>query len=91
MLSADQPDRPADMTKVPSMPLPPESEAEAPKKATLLQVVRIVISMLFMIGRNRDYAAGAPIIGPARLILVALIGAALLIAGLVTLATSIAH
>jgi Protein of unknown function (DUF2970) len=73
------------------MPLLPETEAEAPKKATLLQVVRIVISMLFMIGRNRDYGADAPTIGPARLIVVAIIGAALLIAGLVTLATSIAH
>ena len=53
--------------------------------------MRIVISMLFMIGRNRDYGADAPTIGPARLILVAIVGAALLIAGLVTLATSIAH
>ena len=35
-----------------------------PKKASLLRVVRIVISMLFMIGRNRDYGPNAPIIGP---------------------------
>jgi hypothetical protein len=91
MLSADYPGPLAGMTKVPSMTLPQQTEAEAPKKATLLQVVRIVISMLFMIGRNRDYDADAPTIGPARLILVAIIGAALLIAGLVTLATSIAH
>ena len=73
------------------MPLPQETEPAVPKKATLLQVVRIVISMLFMIGRNRDYGADAPTIGPARLIVVAIIGATLLIAGLVTLATSIAH
>jgi hypothetical protein len=62
-----------------------------PKKATLMQVIRIVISMLFMIGRNRDYGPNAPTIGPARLIIVAIVGAALLIAGLVLLATTIAH
>jgi hypothetical protein len=62
-----------------------------PKKATLLQVVRIVIAMLFMIGRNRDYAPDAPTIGAARLIIVAIIGAALLIIGLVLLATTLAH
>ncbi len=47
--------------------------------------------MLFMIGRNRDYGPEAPAIGAARLIIVAVIGAALLIAGLVTLATYIAR
>lgn len=62
-----------------------------PKKATLMQVIRIVISMLFMIGCNRDYGPNAPTIGPARLIIVAIVGAALLIAGLVLLATTIAH
>jgi hypothetical protein len=70
-----------------------ESTADAqpvPKKATLLQVVRIVISGLFMIGRSRDYGPSAPTIGPARLIIVAIIGAVLLIAALVLLATSIA-
>ena len=75
-------------------PSPESTQPDArpvPKKATLWQVVRIVISMLFMIGRNRDYGPGAPTIGPARLIIVAIIGAALLIAGLVLLATSIAH
>lgn len=61
-----------------------------PKKATLLQVVRIVISGLFMIGSSRDYGPGAPTIGPARLIIVAIGGAVLLIAALVLLATSIA-
>lgn len=63
----------------------------APKKATLLQVVRIVVSMLFMVGRNRDYAPDAPTIGPTRLIIVAIVGAALLIASLVMLATLIAR
>jgi hypothetical protein len=71
-------------------PLPKEA-GPAPKKASLLQVIRIVVSMLFMIGRNRDYGPNAPTIGPARLIFVAIVGAALLIAGLVLLATTIAH
>ena len=62
-----------------------------PKKATLLHIIGIVISMLFMIGRNRDYGADAPIIGPAQLIIVAIIGAALLIVGLVLLASFIVH
>ena len=62
-----------------------------PKKATLLQVVRIVISMLFMVGRNRDYSPDAPAIGPARLLVVATIGAALVIGGLVMLASFIAR
>jgi hypothetical protein len=62
-----------------------------PKKATLLHVIRIVISMLFMVGRNRDYGSNAPAIDPVKLIFVAIIGAALVIAGLVTLAMFIAH
>jgi hypothetical protein len=57
-----------------------------PKKASLLQLVRIVVSMLFMIGRNRDYGSNAPAIDPVKLIFVAIIGAALVIAGLVSLA-----
>lgn len=61
----------------------------ASKKATLLQVIWIVVSGLFMIGRNRDYGPDAPKIGPAQLIIVASIGAALLISGLVLLATFI--
>lgn len=75
-------------------PLSENAEPEArpaPKKATLLQVARIVVSMLFMIGRNRDYRSDAPTIGPARLIIVAIIVAVLLIVGLVTLATFIAR
>ena len=79
------------------MPLtPPPVHADSnvappPKKATLLQVVRIVLSMLFMIGRNRDYGPDAPTIGPGRLIIVAIVGAALLIGGLVFLASHIAR
>jgi hypothetical protein len=72
------------------MTSPPENSPPAPKRASLLQVIRIVVSMLFMIGRNRDYAADAPTIGAARLIIVAIIGAALVIVALVLLATSIA-
>ena len=75
-------------------PLPGNTEPDArplPKKATLWQVARIVVAMLFMIGRNRDYGPGAPAIGPLRLIIVATIGAILLIATLVPLATYIAR
>ena len=73
------------------MPLPEGTEPDARKKAGLLQTVRIVISMLFMIGRNKDYGAEAAPIDPVKLIFVAIIGAALLIAGLVTLAMYIAR
>lgn len=77
---------------MPPLPRNPDLDAPpAPKKATLLQTARIVVSMLFMIGRNRDYGPDAPKIGPARLIIVAVIGAALVITGLVLLATYIAH
>jgi hypothetical protein len=72
-------------------PEKPDSDLQSAPKATLLQVIRIVVSMLFMIGRNRDYGSDAPTISPARLVIVAIIGAALLIAGLVLLATTIAH
>ena len=47
--------------------------------------------MLFMIGRNRDYGPDAPTIGPVRLIIVAVVGAILLISALVLLATSVAR
>jgi hypothetical protein len=73
-------------------PLSGKGEPDAqpvPKKATLLPVARIVVSGLFMIGRSRDYGPAAPTIGPARLIIVAFIGTALLIAALVLLATII--
>ena len=72
------------------MTSPPQISPQPQKRASLLQVIRIVVSMLFMIGRNRDYAADAPTIGAARLIVVAIIAAALVIAGLVILAMSIA-
>ena len=70
---------------------PKPATTPEPPKASLLQLIRIVISMLFMIGRNEDYGAAAPTIDPVQLIFVAVIGAALLIAGLVALAMSIAH
>ena len=73
------------------MPLPEDTEAQVAQKATLLQLVRIVISMLFMIGRNKDYGAAAPTIDPVKLIFVAIIGAALVIAGLASLAMFIAR
>jgi hypothetical protein len=70
----------------------PQPDAQpVPKKATLLHVVRIVVSGLFMIGRKRDYGPAAPTIDPVRLIIVAFVGAALLIAALVLLATFIAQ
>jgi len=68
----------------------PEVVELAPR-ASLLHVVRIVVSLLFMIGRNRDYGPQAPVVTPARLIIVSLIGAALLVAGLVMLASFIAR
>jgi Protein of unknown function (DUF2970) len=61
------------------------------KKASLLQTVWIVVSGLFMIGRKRDFGPAAPKIDPVLLVIVALVGAVLLIASLVMLATSIAH
>ena len=70
------------------MPSPDNNEPDVrsePKKATLLQVARIVASGFVMIGRGRDYAPGAPTIDPVRLIVLALIAAALLIGALVLL------
>src|SRR3954468_6740227 len=74
----------------PSQSTEPEL-AQPAKKASLLHVVRIVVSLLFMIGRNRDSGPQAPVITPARLIVVSLVGAALLAAGLVLLASFIAR
>jgi hypothetical protein len=68
----------------------PASSPE-PKKASLLQTVWIVVSGLFMIGRKRDFDPSAPKIDPALLVIVAIIGAVVLIASLITLATFIAH
>ena len=70
---------------------PEPATPSEPPKAGLLQLIRIVISMLFMIGRNKDYGATAPTIDPVQLIFVGIIGAALLIAGLVSLAMFIAR
>jgi hypothetical protein len=75
----------------PKLMTPAADTPPVPRQATLGQVARIVVSMLFMIGRNRDYGPDAPAIGPARLIIVAVIGAALVIAGLVALAAYIAR
>jgi len=59
------------------------------RRATWAHVVRIVISGLFMIGQNKDFEPGAPVIGPARLIIGALIGFAILIGALVLLVSTI--
>jgi hypothetical protein len=66
-------------------------EPARPKKASLLQTVWIVMSGLVMIGRSRDFDASAPKLDPVLLVIVAVVGAIILIAGLVTLAVSIAH
>ena len=74
------------------MPQPSENPAPAPlKKANLLQVIRIVVSGFFMIGRNRDYGPDAPKVSPAQLVIVAVIGAVLFVVGLITLVSFITH
>ena len=62
---------------------------QAPKRATPLQVARIVVSGLFMIGQNRDFGPDAPRIDPAHLIVGALIGFALIIASILWLVSTI--
>lgn len=62
----------------------------APKQANWLQTAWIVVSGLFMIGRNRDFGPDAPRISPAQLVIVAVIGAVVLVGGLILLAASIA-
>ena len=62
-----------------------------PKKASLLQTVWVVLSGLIMIGRSRDFAPSAPKLDPILLVIVALVSAALLIAGLVMLASFVAR
>lgn len=62
-----------------------------PGKAGWLQTAWIVVSGLFMIGRNRDFGPDAPRISPAQLIIVAVIGAAILVGGLILLAALIAN
>ncbi|HYJ19735.1 MAG TPA: DUF2970 domain-containing protein [Burkholderiales bacterium] len=72
------------------MSQPPENSArDTPKKANLLQVIWIVVSGFFMIGRNRDYGPGAPKISPAQLVVVAVAGAVLFVVGLITLVSFI--
>jgi hypothetical protein len=60
-----------------------------PRKANLLQVIWIVVSGFFMIGRNRDYGPDAPKISPAQLVVVAVVGAVLFVVGLITLVSFI--
>ena len=67
------------------------SGRSAPKKATLLQVARVIVSGLFMIAPNRDLGPDAPKIGPVRLIAAAFIGFALVIAALLLLVSAITH
>lgn len=75
----------------------PESDNDRPdledesKKASLLQTVWIVMSGLVMIGRSRDFSSSAPKIDPVLLVIVALVGSVLLIAGLVMLAIVVAR
>lgn len=72
------------------MSQPAENPAPVPpKKANLLQVIWIVVSGFFMIGRNRDYGPDAPKISPAQLVVVAVIGAVLFVVGLITLVSFI--
>lgn len=71
------------MPQTPETPLPPR------KKANLLQVMWIVVSGFFMIGRNRDYAPDAPKISPAQLVVVAVAGGVVFVLGLITLVSFI--
>jgi hypothetical protein len=67
----------------------PPSEPRSPRKASLLQVIWIVVSGFFMIGRNKDYGPDAPKITPAQLVIVAVIGAVLFVVGMVALVSFI--
>ena len=58
-------------------------------KATPLQVARIVVSGLFMIGQKRDFGPDAPRIDPVHLVVGALIGFALIIAAMLWLVSAI--
>jgi hypothetical protein len=71
------------MTQTSGKPVP------TPKKANLLQVIWIVVSGFFMIGRNRDYAPDAPKISPAQLVVVAVAGGVVFVLGLITLVSFI--
>ena len=59
------------------------------RRAGWMHVARVVVSGLFMIGQNKDFDAGAPVIGPARLIIGALVGFAILIGVLILLVLTI--
>lgn len=78
------------------MPDPDKQKSPVPghpaslRKASWLQTTWIVVSGLFMIGRNRDFGPDAPRISPAQLVIVAVIGAVILVGGLILLASSIA-
>ena len=74
-------------------PSPENTEPDsrvAPRKASWLQAIWVVVSGMFMIGRNRDFGPDAPKISPAQLVIVAVIGAVVLVGGLILLASSIA-
>ena len=59
--------------------------AQAPEKATLLQVVRMVLSAFLGIRKNSDYQSDLTQIHPFHLIAVALVGVALFVGGLIVL------
>lgn len=69
---------------------PVPARPATPPKASWLQTAWIVVSGLFMIGRNRDFGPDAPKVSPAQLVIVAVIGAVILVGGLILLASSIA-
>lgn len=69
----------------------PKDEPTERRKASLLQTIWIVLSGLVMIGRSKDFDPNAPKLDPLLLVIVAVVGAIILIAGLVTLAVSVAH
>ena len=69
----------------------PHDRSTKRRKASLLQTIWIVLSGLVMIGRSKDFDPNAPKLDPVLLVIVAIVGAVILIAGLVTLAVSVAR
>ena len=59
--------------------------AQAPKKASLLQVARAVFWSFFGIRKRSDYEADSVELKPRQVIIAGLIGAALVVAGLILL------
>ena len=59
--------------------------AQAPKKASLLQVAKAVFWSFLGIRKRRDYDADSVQLKPQQVIVAGLIGAALLVAGLILL------